>query len=109
MRKFKSAVSFALLTLLVVAVAATEQRAQTAKSSTTQKKAAAPAKKGPGVLQPQMTPNKGTYEQPSDKLGQKPSSPWSASTIGAAVDGKALPATITTTVGEIIDYSCYLQ
>jgi hypothetical protein len=108
MLKIRNIVLLALFTLLIVAYAATEQRAQTAKSSTVQKKNVV-VKKGPGVLQPQMTPNKGTYEQPSDKLGQKPSSPWSASTVGAAVDGKALPASISTMVGEIIDYSCYLQ
>jgi hypothetical protein len=108
MLKFKSAISLVLLTLLIVAAAATVQRAQTAKSSPAQKKPVA-TKKGSGVLQPQMTPNKGTYEQPSGKLGQAPSSPWSASTVGAAVDGKPLPASISTMVGEIIDYSCYLQ
>ena len=108
MLRFKNAVLLASLTLLVVVVAATTLRAQTAKSSTAQKRTVV-TKKGPGVLQPQMTPNKGSYEQPSDKLGQAPANPWSASTVGAAVDGKALPASISTVVGEIIDYSCYLQ
>jgi hypothetical protein len=103
MLQFKRAVSFALLTLVTMALAITALQAQTAK------KKATPAKKGPGILQPQMTPNKGTYEQPAGKIGSAPSSPWSATTIGAAVDGKALPATIETMTGEIIDYSCYLQ
>lgn len=110
MLKFKNAVSFALLTGLLVASAATALQAQTptAKSPATTKRPAT-TRKGPGILQPQMTPNKGSYEQPSDKLGMPPANPWSASTVGAAVDGKPLPATITTLVGEIIDYSCYLQ
>lgn len=103
MLQFKRAVSFALLTLLAVACVVSLQ-AQTAK-----KKAAAPAKKGPGILQPQMTPTKGTYEQPAGKIGTAPSAPWSATTVGAAVDGKTLPADIVTMTGEIIDYSCYLQ
>ena len=101
MLTFKRAASSALFALLVIACAVSAQ-AQA-------KKKAAPAKKGPGILQPQMTPSKGTYEQPAAKIGQAPSAPWSATTIGAAVDGKALPANIVTMVGEIIDYSCYLQ
>jgi hypothetical protein len=66
-------------------------------------------RKKPGILQPQMTPNKGSYDQPAGRLGQTPSTPWSASTIAAAVDGKPLEGSIITVVGEIIDYSCYLQ
>jgi hypothetical protein len=62
-----------------------------------------------GILQPQMTAEKGTYKQAFGKLGEKPSSPWSATTLGAAVDGKPNPATVRTVVGEIIDFSCYLQ
>jgi hypothetical protein len=108
MLKFKNAISFALLTLLLVASAATALQAQTAKSPATQKRTAT-TRKGPGILQPQMTPNKGSYEEPADKLGMPPANPWSASTVGAAVDGKPLAGAITTLVGEIIDYSCYLQ
>jgi hypothetical protein len=29
--------------------------------------------------------------------------------VGAAVDGKANPGQVTTLVGEIVDFSCYLQ
>jgi hypothetical protein len=110
MLKFKNAVSFALLTLLILACAATasQAQAQTTKSPAAQKRTAT-TRKGPGILQPQMTPNKGTYEQPADKLGMPPAAPWSASTVGAAVDGKPLAGSIATMVGEIIDYSCYLQ
>lgn len=108
MPKFKTAVSFALFTLIALACAASGLQAQTSKSAPPAKKTAA-SKKGPGILQPQMTPNKGTYEQPVGKVGQAPSAPWSATTIGAAVDGKTLPASIATMTGEIIDYSCYLQ
>jgi hypothetical protein len=107
MSKFKKAATLTVLMFLAVACAALEAQAQTTKSASA--KRTTTSKKGPGILQPQMTPNKGTYEQPVGKVGQAPSVPWSASTIGAAVDGKALPASIETMVGEIIDYSCYLQ
>jgi hypothetical protein len=65
--------------------------------------------KGPGILQPQMTVEKGTYKQPMGKVGEKPSEPWSATTVGASVDGKPNSANVGTVVGEILDFSCYLQ
>src|SRR5437660_4377891 len=61
------------------------------------------------ILFPQMTPEKGTFEQPAGVLAKKPSTAWSATTVAAAVDGKPLPGHVATVVGEIIDYSCYLQ
>jgi hypothetical protein len=61
------------------------------------------------VLYPQMTPEKGSFDQPAGKLGQKPDNPWSTTTVAAAVDGKPLPGKVVTLVGEIVDYSCYLQ
>jgi hypothetical protein len=61
------------------------------------------------ILQPQMTVETGSYKAPAGKLGEKPAQPWSATTIGAAVDGKANPAKVSTLVGEIVDFSCYLQ
>ena len=41
------------------------------------------------ILQPQMTvaPDGGTYQQPMGKLGEKSADPWSATTLGASVDG----------------------
>ena len=71
--------------------------------------AQAPRGKGPGILQPAFTVEKGTYKQPMGKIGEKPSSPWSATTVGASVDGKPNPAKIATINGEILDFSCYLQ
>ncbi|NOT62554.1 MAG: hypothetical protein HOP19_20300 [Acidobacteria bacterium] len=100
MFKLKTFVLCAALTALALTA-----QAQSAKPA----KKAAPAKKGPGVLYPQFTPTKGTWEQPADKIGSAPSSPWSATTVGAAVDGKPVAGEITTLIGEIIDYSCYLQ
>lgn len=63
------------------------------------------------ILQPQMTvaADGGTYKQPLSKLGEKSATPWSATTLGASVDGKPNPGTVKTVVGEIVDFSCYLQ
>jgi hypothetical protein len=61
------------------------------------------------VLHPQMTPEKGTFDKPEGKVGQKTDDPWSVTTVAAAVDGKPLPGKVVTVVGEIVDMSCYLQ
>jgi hypothetical protein len=70
----------------------------------------APAKSG-AVLHPEMTvaDDAGTYDKPAGTLGDKPSEPWSATTVGAAVDKKPQPGKAVTVTGEIIDLSCYLQ
>ena len=61
------------------------------------------------ILQPQMTAEKGSYDAPMGKLGDAPAQPWSGTTIGAAVDGKPNSGAVKTVVGEIVDFSCYLQ
>lgn len=61
------------------------------------------------VLNPQMTPEKGTFDKPEGKVGQKTDQPWSVTTVAAAVDGKPLAGKVVTVVGEIVDMSCYLQ
>jgi hypothetical protein len=61
------------------------------------------------MLFPQMTPEKGTFEAPAGKLGTKSGKEWSQTTVAAGVDGKPLPGKVVTLVGEIVDYSCYLQ
>ena len=66
-------------------------------------------KKGPGILQPQMAVEGGSYKAPMGKIGAKPDAVWSATTMGASVDGKPLVGKEVTMVGEIIDFSCYLQ
>ena len=68
-------------------------------------------KQGGGILHPEMklAADAGTYEAPMGKLGEKPSEPWSSTTIEAAVDKKANPGRIETVVGEIVDFSCYMQ
>jgi hypothetical protein len=61
------------------------------------------------ILQPQMNPE-GGFQNAMGKLGDAVSEPWSATTIGAAVDGKPNPgASVKTVKGEIVDFSCYLQ
>src|SRR5436190_24387266 len=63
------------------------------------------------ILQPQMTPaaDGGTYKAPMGKLGEKATEPWSATTLGASVEGKPNAGSAKTVVGEIVDFSCYLQ
>jgi len=90
---------FASLTLAAVALtlsAADEKKAETKKSSSS------------GPLQPAMTPE-GGWDKAMGTLGDKPAEPWSATTVGAGVNGKPLPGKVVTVTGEIIDLSCYLQ
>jgi hypothetical protein len=62
-----------------------------------------------GILHPELTAAKGTWDQPAAELGTKPSEPWTSTTIAAGVDKKPEPGTPATRVGEIVDFSCYLQ
>ncbi|HEY3787479.1 MAG TPA: hypothetical protein VGL71_01435 [Urbifossiella sp.] len=61
------------------------------------------------VLNPQFTPEKGSYDKPQGALGEKSENPWSVTTMAAGVNGKPMPGKVTSLVGEIVDYSCYLQ
>jgi hypothetical protein len=61
------------------------------------------------LLNPKMTPEKGSFDAPAGTLGEKPDNAWSTTTVAAGVDGKPLPGKVVTLVGEVIDYSCYLQ
>ena len=63
----------------------------------------------PGILQPQMAVEGGSYDKPMGTLGSKPDNVWTATTLGASVDGKPNVAKIVTMTGEIVDFSCYLQ
>jgi hypothetical protein len=64
---------------------------------------------GGGILHPEMKVECGAYDKPMGKLGEKPAQPWSATTMAAGVDGKPEPGRVVTRVGEIVDFSCYLQ
>jgi hypothetical protein len=63
------------------------------------------------ILHPEMTvaADAGSYDKPAATLGEKPSEPWTATTVAAGVDKKPLSGKVVTEVGEIIDLSCYLQ
>jgi hypothetical protein len=68
------------------------------------------AAKGKGILFPDWSqPTAGTYEAPHAEIGKKSAEPWTTTTIASAVEGKTLKGEPMTVVGEVIDYSCYLQ
>ena len=62
-----------------------------------------------GILHPEMAVEHGTYDEPMATLGTKPAAPWSDTTIAAGVDKKPQPGHPVELVGEIVDFSCYLQ
>jgi hypothetical protein len=80
--------------LLVVALAALTLTAQDGKK---------------GIVHPEMAVLTGTYDKPAATLGVKPAVPWTATTIGAGVNKTPNSGKPVTVVGEIIDFSCYLQ
>lgn len=67
------------------------------------------AKKGPGILQPQMKAEGGSYDKPMGKLGSASAEPWTNTTLAASVDGKPNKGTARTVTGELLDFSCYMQ
>lgn len=69
--------------------------------------AQAPAK---GPLQPGMTPvGDPTYKKPMGTLGSKGGEVWTQTSMAAGVDGKPRMGKATTVIGEIVEFSCYLQ
>jgi hypothetical protein len=62
-----------------------------------------------GILHPEMTVENGSYDKPMATIGTKPSQPWSGTTVSAGVDSKPEPGKPVSMVGEIVDFSCYLQ
>jgi len=58
------------------------------------------------ILHPELKVENGTYEAPMATLGVHTEEPWSATTVGAE---KPEPGHEVTLVGEIVDFSCYLQ
>jgi hypothetical protein len=71
----------------------------------------APMKKAGLTLHPEMTvgPDAGTYDKPLGTMGDKPTEPWTATTVAAGVNKTPEPGRVVTRTGEIIDLSCYLQ
>jgi hypothetical protein len=62
-----------------------------------------------GILHPELTVETGSYSAPAAKLGTKPSAAWTTTTVAAGVDSKPQPGKPVTLVGEVVDFSCYLQ
>ena len=64
---------------------------------------------GPGVLAPAMTPiGDPNYKKPMGTVGTKGDA-WTQTTVAAGIDGKPRAGKTTTVVGEIVEFSCYLQ
>jgi hypothetical protein len=61
------------------------------------------------ILHPELKVENGTYENPMATLGTKPDQPWTATSVAAGVDSKPQPGKPVSVVGEIVDFSCYLQ
>ncbi len=61
------------------------------------------------ILHPEMTPGAGSYDKPMASLGVKAAEPWTTTTTAAGVDSKPQPGRAITRVGEIVDFSCYIQ
>jgi hypothetical protein len=62
-----------------------------------------------GILHPELAVEQGTWDKPVASIGTKPAQPWTDTTIASGVDKKPLPGRVVTRVGEIVDFSCYLQ
>jgi hypothetical protein len=61
------------------------------------------------ILHPEMAVQVGSYDKPAAVLGVKATEPWTATTVEAAVNKMPNPGKPVTVVGEIVDFSCYLQ
>ena len=87
------------LILLVAVLAAFTLTAQEKKKSAARS----------SILHPELTVEQGTWDKPMATIGVKPSQPWTSTTIAAGVDKKPEPGRPITRVGEIVDFSCYIQ
>ena len=76
-----------------------------------EKKSATPAKTATksAILHPEMTVATGTWAAPAATIGSLPTEPWSTTSVAAGVDNKPQLGKPITVVGEIVDFSCYLQ
>ena len=92
--------------LLVAAVAAFTVTAQEKKDEKAAPKAPA---KASTILHPEMKVESGTYTKPMATIGSKPDQAWSTTSTAAGVDSKPQPGRIISRVGEIVDFSCYIQ
>jgi hypothetical protein len=74
-----------------------------------EKKAPAKTPAKGGILHPEMAVENGTWDKPMAKLGAKPEQPWTQTTTAAGVNSQPQPGKPLTLVGEIVDFSCYIQ
>lgn len=99
-----------ILTIVIAATAAFGVvRMTTAQEKQGDAKKSAPMMKVGGILHPEMAVEHGTYDNPMASIGTKPNQPWTTTTVAAGVDSKPQPGHAVTVVGEIVDFSCYLQ
>ena len=96
-----------ILILVAAAVAALALAAQQGVPDEKKTPAKAPAKSA--ILHPEMKVESGTFTKPMATIGSKPDQAWTTTTVAAGVDNKPQPGKIITHVGEIVDFSCYLQ
>jgi hypothetical protein len=94
------------LIVLMAAVAALTVTAQEKKDDA---KAPPKMQTKSAILHPEMKVESGTYGKPMATIGTKPTEPWTATSVTAGVDGKPQTGKVITRVGEIVDFSCYLQ
>ncbi len=62
-----------------------------------------------GILHPEMTVQTGSYDKPAATIGAKPAEPWTSTTLEASVNKEPRSGKPVSVVGEIVDFSCYLQ
>ena len=97
---FRKSLYASIITIaLAFALTAADEKKADEKKST--------GSKSSGMLQPGMTPE-GGWDKAMGTLGEKGET-WSATTVGASVNGKPVSGKNATVTGEIIDLSCYLQ
>jgi hypothetical protein len=87
--------TFALPAVALAALAAFTVMAQDSKKS--------------GILHPEMAVKDGSYDHPMATIGTKPTDAWTSTTVGAGVNKQPQKGAPVTVVGEIVDFSCYLQ
>jgi len=91
--------SLTLLIALLAAFALSAQEKKETKNAVTKS----------SILHPEMKVESGTYEKPMATLGEKSAEPWTTTTTAAGVDNKPQPGKAVSVVGEVVDFSCYLQ
>jgi hypothetical protein len=95
------------LTVLIAALAAALAGFTLVAQDASKDQKKTPAKSA--ILHPEMKVEQGTYDKPMATLGAKPDQPWTTTTVAAGVDNKPQPGRAIARVGEIVDFSCYLQ